>query len=262
MHQTGVSSTKEIAHIENQITPPAQVNTSNLHGVAREKNATASVVKATSPQATIMNATNLAKAIQQAHAEYGETNSVLYAENFAAMACARDPDPNGTISSHTPDPLRAWAISKWLQQCQGMSNLQHIDGKIVFSSPAKIAKDQGVEAGIQAAMQTLQTSDEIPELDEAGQLLIENGQLQKANIPGLDPNLGAPDLFRSWVFAAELWSCDQSGGCGPNNFRTVNYCSVAGCPPDSDFRSALNASLSVRDMQAVNALYQWIAHVR
>lgn len=215
-----------------------------------------------SPEAAIMNASNLATAIQQARLKYGESNNVLYAENFAAMACSRDPDPNGTISAHTSDSLRAWAISKWLQQCKGMDTLPHTDGHIDFSSPAKIAKDQGIQAGIHAAMQVIQTSNEIPELYEAGQVLIENGQFPTASIAGLDPNLGAPDLIKSWLFAAELWNCNQNGGCGPDNFRTVDYCSVAGCPPDSNLLSALNASLSVRDMQAVSALYQWIANNR
>jgi len=213
----------------------------------------------------IMNSANLADAIALQRNAHGESNALLYAEMDAAIGCPGDPDPASAVAADYPnanDPSRMWAISRWLEQCKNLDKLPKSDARINFLAPSKVAKDKGIDAGLDAAFRVIQTSDEPPELFDAGQTIIENGGLPEAVLSQLDPSLGPSDYVQDWIRAVTLWSCDQGGGCGTNNFITVNFCRNAGCAPGSNFRDGLQATLSARDIQAINSFYSWIASTR
>ncbi len=209
-------------------------------------------------QALITNSPNSARAIVEARREFGEIDAVTYAENTIRAACSMDPDLMDSANPKLNDPTRTWAVSALLEKCQGIDKLSRSTAPISFDSPSAIAKTEGISAGISAAYEVIKTSSEFPELYDAGQVLLENGQLTSQNIPGLDRNLGATELLKSWTYASILWSCDQSGGCGPGNFQTDAFCANAGCAEGSTLWDGLHAAIPDREWQAVVAFYQWI----
>jgi hypothetical protein len=240
---------------------PQTSNTAAKQEQRRDSQAVASAaVRFESVQAAIMNSPSLVQAIADARTKYGQSKTISYAEMSIRMICSIDADLTGAVDSG--DTSRLWAVSQVRQQCADIEKLPEGNVPVSFDSPAKAEKEYGAEAGVKASLQVIRTSDEAPELIEAGQVLIESNQVTSSSIPGIDANLGQVELTKAWIYASTLWSCDQNGGCGPENFQTAAFCANAGCPAGSTLWNGMRAAIPAREMQAVEVFYRWIKNNR
>lgn len=205
-----------------------------------------------------MEAQRPVEAVAEAQAKFGATKKLMYAESLLRQICSFDSDPQGAIGSD--DRSRTWAVVALRSKCEGHESLQSISIPPSYVSPSTVAKQSGVEAGENASRDVIRSSDDFPELFDAGQFLLDTGQLN--SVPGVDPNLGTAELFEAWTHAAQLWSCDHNGGCGAQSLQTIAFCASAGCREGVTLREALQGALPTRVTQATDAFYAWIQQNR
>jgi hypothetical protein len=211
-----------------------------------------------SPIADILTAANAGEAVMQARAAYGESDELANVEQIVVGACATDVDSYGTLFKGPPDKSRLWAAEALVARCKGWDKVPQSKWRSTSESPVKLMRDRGKDAALERALRIIQTSDAFGELQEAGVLLLENGDQRMLKIPGLDPDLGVVELIGSWTYAAALWDCDSHGGCGPDHLRTLAFCVNAGCREGITYREAVSDSTPTRTMRAADAFLAWV----
>lgn len=210
-----------------------------------------------SPSNRILEEGNVAQAIKEARATYGDSALLADIETTAAFACTMDVDPMGALLKGPPDSGRLWAAQTLIERCKGWSDLP----KNLYSStpsPVDIARTRGKPAGFDEAMRLIRTSNRAIQLQDAGWLLLENDDSRIMQVNGIDPDLGFQERLKSWIFASTLWECETQGGCGSQHLLTLAFCVNAGCREGSTYREALANATSAREMRATEAFLAWI----
>lgn len=190
----------------------------------------------------------------------GVADTDQYAKSLvplAAVACAADHDPFDSTKPSLEDPNRVWAVEKLLQLCEGFDPTDY-----QLQAPRRDLvgrlRQFGPEVAAREAFEAIETESNYFELYEAGQVLLETGQMPQSALDGQAAAFGHTELVKAWANATTLVLCDEAGGCGPDSLPVAGFCANLGCRPQSDMRSAFQQRLPSGEYAAMRQFYVWM----
>lgn len=208
---------------------------------------------------------NLTDAMRQARLVLGPSDpDFVSAVREAGILCAHGAeatdfnDPSSGLRAGMLDKNKIWAVDRLDVLCDGFDPSKSGADRSAVDSIAWTAPAPELLA---TSRHVIESSKDRHSLARAGITLIQNDGLPAAQASGLS-KLGKKRLTAAWIQATSLATCGTQLGCSANSPLTASYCARVGCPPGTDFRQALAASLPPDDYRAVVSLSDWIRQRR